>query len=527
MKIHIKIYVILMLGLFTGMTINAQRIGDLNGINYQAVALDEEGKEIVGMDIKGKPLYEKEIGVRFTITKGKEGAVQYQETHSTLTDQYGLFALTIGHGQQTGNGQYSDLLGMPWIDADQWLKVEISIKNDGNYKVVSMQQFMTVPYAFYTDDIADDAITTEKILNEEILAEDIATGAVETSEILDETILAEDIAEGSVETSEILNETILAEDIAEGSVETSEILNETILAEDIAEGSIETSEILNETILAEDIAEGSVETSEILNETILAEDIAEGSVESSEILNETILAEDIAEGSVETSEILNETILAEDIAEGSVETSEILNETILAEDIATGSVTTDEILDGTIVNDDVANATIDLQTKVTNTLAVENGGTGINASTVTDGQLLIGDGTNQDFQLSTITAGTGIEITNSSGGITIASPPVSTETSADGSFEIPVGSSGTIAAGEAWYSPNSLKVSPPPDKPFEMGDIFLASANVDLKGCILSVYLESIDGTDGRANVQVVLFNPQNTPVTLQTPVTFKFLLVK
>jgi hypothetical protein len=344
--------------------------------------------------------------LQFTITKGKDGIIEYQETHTTLTDQYGLFSLVIGHGDQTGEGMYSDLLSMPWIDADQWLKVEIAIENDGNYRVVSLQQFMTVPYSFYTDDSADDAITTEKILNEEVQAEDIDTSAVTTSEIM------------------------------------------------------------------------------------------------------------------------NETILAEDLATGSVETSEILNETILAEDIAASAVTTDEILDKTIVNTDIADNTLNLQTKVTNILGVQNGGIGLDASTVTDGQILIGNGTNNNFSLSNLTAGTGIEITNSGGGITIASPPVSTETSADGSFEIPVGSSGTIAAGEAWYSPNSLKVTPPADKSFEMGDIFLASANVDLKGCMLSVYLESIDA-DGKANVQVVIFNPQTNNVTLQTPVTFKFLLVK
>ena len=71
-----------------------------------------------------------------------------------------------------------------------------------------------------------------------------------------------------------------------------------------------------------------------------------------------------------------------------------------------------------------------------------------------------------------------------------------------------------------------MKIDPPVDKVFEMGDIFLASADVDLQGCILSVYLQSIDG-NGQANVQVILFNPRNIPVTLQTPVTFKFLLVK
>ena len=50
-------------------------------------------------------------------------------------------------------------------------------------------------------------------------------------------------------------------------------------------------------------------------------------------------------------------------------------------------------------------------------LPIANGGTGI-TSTPTNGQLLIGNGTG--YTASTLTAGTNITITNSSGGITIA-----------------------------------------------------------------------------------------------------------
>ena len=157
----------------------SQNIGDLKGIYYQAVAIDEDGKEIVGMDVEGKPLYEKAIGVRFTITKGLNGAIEWEETHTTTTDRYGLFSLTIGLGQLTGNGTFTKLMDLPWIDADQFLKVEISTKNDGNYTMVSNQQFMSVPYSFYTDDIADNAITTAKILNETVLNEDIANGTID------------------------------------------------------------------------------------------------------------------------------------------------------------------------------------------------------------------------------------------------------------------------------------------------------------------------------------------------------------
>ncbi|KAB2871297.1 MAG: hypothetical protein F9K37_03685 [Bacteroidales bacterium] len=156
----------------------SQNIGDLKGIYYQAVAIDEYGQEIVGTDIEGKPLYEKTISVRFSITKGLNGPIQFEETHETTTDKYGLFSLTIGQGTQTGNGTYTKLLDIPWIDADQFLKVEISSKNDGNYRLVSNHQFMTVPYSFYTDDIADNAITSAKILNSTIVNEDIADNTI-------------------------------------------------------------------------------------------------------------------------------------------------------------------------------------------------------------------------------------------------------------------------------------------------------------------------------------------------------------
>jgi len=416
----------------------SQNIGDLKGIYYQAVAIDENGKEIVGMDVEGKPLYEKAIGVKFTITKGLNGDIQWEETHTTTTDKYGLFSLTIGLGEQTGNGLYSSMLEIPWIDADQFLKVEISTKNDGNFKVVSNMQFMSVPYSFYTDDIADNAITTAKILNEEILAEDIDTSAVTTSEILNETILAEDIATGSVESSEILNETILAEDIDTSAVTTSEILNETILAEDIGTGSVESSEILNETILAEDIDASAVTTSEILNETILAEDIADSN--------------------------------------------------------------------------------IDLTSKVTGILPVENGGTG--NSTFTDNGLLIGNGINQieslgvaaDGQipigvtggspvLSNITAGVGITVTNSPGGIQISSSVTEVSSDPAGTFVINSLPNGSTYTSNAI---NSFAV--------DFGDIVIGSIDTDLQGCMLTAYVSQpnvirisiFNGTGGAVNLGTV-----------------------
>lgn len=56
----------------------------------------------------------------------------------------------------------------------------------------------------------------------------------------------------------------------------------------------------------------------------------------------------------------------------------------------------------------------------TGTLASARGGVGIDASSPTDGQLLIGKTSDSSWNKATITAGTGISITNGAGAITVA-----------------------------------------------------------------------------------------------------------
>ncbi|MGZ3782065.1 MAG: beta strand repeat-containing protein, partial [Pseudobdellovibrionaceae bacterium] len=63
-------------------------------------------------------------------------------------------------------------------------------------------------------------------------------------------------------------------------------------------------------------------------------------------------------------------------------------------------------------------SSISLSSDISGTLPVANGGTG--QTTYTDGQLLIGNSTGNTLTKSTLTAGTGISITNGSGAITIA-----------------------------------------------------------------------------------------------------------
>ena len=60
------------------------------GINYQAVA----------RDASGNPITQRTVSVRITINNGvNPGFPEYQETHLTVTNQFGLFTLKIGLGE--------------------------------------------------------------------------------------------------------------------------------------------------------------------------------------------------------------------------------------------------------------------------------------------------------------------------------------------------------------------------------------------------------------------------------------------
>jgi hypothetical protein len=115
-----------------------------------------------------------------------------------------------------------------------------------------------------------------------------------------------------------------------------------------------------------------------------------------------------------------------------------------ADDTLVGKATTDVLTNKTINAASGGNSIfgISLTTGVTGTLPVANGGT--NQTSYTDGQLLIGNSTGNTLAKSTLTAGTGITITNGAGSITIASS-VTAVTSVTGTSPV-VSSGGTTPA---------------------------------------------------------------------------------
>ncbi|MBA7571275.1 hypothetical protein ES708_13034 [subsurface metagenome] len=129
------IFAVIMAGVFNTCLI-AQSVP--MGINYQAVARDANGDELVNRN----------IDVRLSIISGSPaGEVKWEEVHSEVTtSQFGLFNIVIGQGI-CSNGTVTSFEDIPWGDNLHFLKVEI--KFDSEYLTMGTMQFLSVPYALY------------------------------------------------------------------------------------------------------------------------------------------------------------------------------------------------------------------------------------------------------------------------------------------------------------------------------------------------------------------------------------------
>ncbi len=103
-------------------------------INYQGLARDNSGS----------PLPNQQIGIRLSILSGSAtGTPVYVETHTRITDAYGLFTLQIGQGNAV-TGAFNNVA---WGSTSFFLKVEIDTTGGTNYELAGTTQFAAVPYA--------------------------------------------------------------------------------------------------------------------------------------------------------------------------------------------------------------------------------------------------------------------------------------------------------------------------------------------------------------------------------------------
>src|SRR6056297_2776999 len=105
-----------------------------DAFNYQAVLRDASGEIIA----------DESVDMRFSIRTGSEnGTVQYQESATLQTNQFGL----VNHAVGTGTVISGTVNGVSWGSGDKFLQVELD--NGGGFIDLGAQKMQSVPYALF------------------------------------------------------------------------------------------------------------------------------------------------------------------------------------------------------------------------------------------------------------------------------------------------------------------------------------------------------------------------------------------
>ncbi|MFS4415185.1 hypothetical protein [Maribacter sp. 2307ULW6-5] len=149
--------------------------GQTEGINYQAVLVDNNPNEIPGVDVPSNNIPNKAISVQFSIVDAT-GNLEYQETHATQTDDYGTINLVIGEGEPTGFGA-ENFEAIDW-DGPKTLNVDIDLEAGSDFAVFSSQPLTYLPYVRHRNLVADGITDLNNGLNVNNQTPSLFTGDV-------------------------------------------------------------------------------------------------------------------------------------------------------------------------------------------------------------------------------------------------------------------------------------------------------------------------------------------------------------
>ena len=146
MKKHFNL--LFVLALLCSFTVLAQ---SPQGFNYQAVARDGSGVLLKNTSITIKAII---------LSGASASNIEYEETHSVTTNDYGLFSVVVGEGSSSQN--FSNI---EWGSNKHHLKVELS--QGAGFVVMGTVQLQSVPYALHskTAETATSATTAETATN--------------------------------------------------------------------------------------------------------------------------------------------------------------------------------------------------------------------------------------------------------------------------------------------------------------------------------------------------------------------------
>lgn len=137
--------------------------GQTEGISYQALILSPEEQELPGFNQKTVPFVNEDICMMFNFLT-ENGAVEYQETILTTSDDYGIVNLVIGTGEPTNGGLVSNFTEILWYGNPKRLEVFVSFDGCNTFTQISDQLLTYIPFANYRDVFVSGVLTADGVV---------------------------------------------------------------------------------------------------------------------------------------------------------------------------------------------------------------------------------------------------------------------------------------------------------------------------------------------------------------------------
>lgn len=159
-----------------------------------------------------------------------------------------------------------------------------------------------------TTQIADKAVTTEKLENESVTTDKLDAASVTTDKVADANITTSKLADSSVETEKINNKAVTTDKLNDGAVDNSKLSPEAVTYDKVKDKAIITEKLNDRAVTTEKVEERAITNTKLGNQSVDGRVVREASLESKHFANGSVTTEKIKDGSITNEKVADDTL---------------------------------------------------------------------------------------------------------------------------------------------------------------------------------------------------------------------------
>jgi hypothetical protein len=191
-----------------------------------------------------------------------------------------------------------------------------------------------------TTQLANGAVTTEKITASGLTAAALASDSVTTVKIADGAVTAAKIAADSITTSQLAPNAVGASELADDAVDTAAIVNLAVTTAKLGDGSVTEVKLSASAVTNDKIANTTIAYGKL--------NLADGSIPGAKIATDSITVSQIGALAVGTSELIDDAVTTAKIASAAVTSDKLATGAVIEAAIGATAVTGDKIASGAV-----------------------------------------------------------------------------------------------------------------------------------------------------------------------------------